>query len=591
MNFKQKSCFMHTKQTNMSKEKHLRSALALCTIIVLLDNFKTEARLSGDNNDSAERHLGALDNYGIWAKGFCQAAGGARYPFTYLAPGAVADADECASKCDPYADCVGFSFSPTISDCAVHFDGYIDTSVNDGSTYPFGGMCFSMFPGAGPISSTGIFSAPDSVCFERGSPNPGTLNAMSHYEKMGQGDCVDENGNSYDYVAIALGGMGDKEICAEKCDIHSNSVGFEYDSNGDRCKCLFVEGDSPNPLPLYLDPYEPTSDALAGSGTTGVGGIKPSVSIATSCYKNSAYGGATASAVNGDPLFMGLKGQVFKFDGRDAGWYANLASKNLQWNMRFGKFDSCPKNEDMFVTASAMTIFRQNTYGESQVAHSIVVEVVDENDVSPECQSNTCLGNGSLRILVDGVQIAQPGDFPLENIGGRVIAFNTYAACSRKWYDYDTDFDGNGALRTERKLEAHVPTDYIIQSRGEMVDSEECDGWLKDRVANNDLFAQVGHWATIHIKTPLVSFHVEYRQGSGNVEGCAFNSLDAWISDASPDLEAQQWKGVLGETRYPKFYSDGKQIANDRSVLLAGKNDEDYEVDGPFGTDFRALHM
>eukprot|EP00592_Proboscia_alata_P010441 CAMPEP_0194363110 /NCGR_PEP_ID=MMETSP0174-20130528/11022_1 /TAXON_ID=216777 /ORGANISM="Proboscia alata, Strain PI-D3" /LENGTH=583 /DNA_ID=CAMNT_0039136449 /DNA_START=26 /DNA_END=1777 /DNA_ORIENTATION=+ len=583
----------------MTKEKHLRSALlvVLCTIFLLLDHSKTEARLSGDNNDIVRRHLSALDSYGIWAKGFCQAAGGARYPFTYLAPGSVADAEECASKCDPYADCIGFSFSPTSSDCAIHFDGYIDTSVNDGSTYPFvdpgtASFCFSTFSASGPISSTGIFAATDSVCFEKGSPNPGTLDAMSHYDKVGHGDCVDENGNSYDYVAIALGGMGGKEICAEKCDIHGNSVGFEYDSNGDRCKCLFVEGDLPDPLPLYLDPYEPTSNLEAGSGTTEVAGFKPSVSVASTCYKNSAYEGASDAAVNVDPLFIGLKGQVFKFDGRDEGWYANVASKSLQWNLRFGEYDSCPKNEDMFVTGSAMVFFRQDTYGNKQVAHSIVVKVVDEDKMLPECQSNPCLGNGRLMIIVDGIEISLPGDYPLGNVGGRIIAHNTFAACSRKWYDYETDFDlTTGALRTERKLEAHVPTDYIFQSRGEMVDSEQCDGWLKDRVENDDLFAQGGHWATVYIKTPLVSFHIEYRQASGDKEGCAFNSLDAWISDASSELEAERWKGVLGETRYPKFYSDGEQIVNDRTILLAGLNDEDYEVDEPLGTTFKALYI
>ena len=136
------------------------------------------------------------------------------------------------------------------------------------------------------------------------------------------------------------------KICAKKCDIHNhnNNVGFEYDSNGARCKCLFLEVDLPNPLHLYLDPYKPTPNTLAGSGKTGVARIKRSVSTSVTCYKNLAYGGVTASAVNRDIQFIGLEGQVFKFDGRDAGWYANLASKNLQWDILFETIDSCPKN-------------------------------------------------------------------------------------------------------------------------------------------------------------------------------------------------------------------------------------------------------
>jgi len=34
----------------------------------------------------------------------------------------------------------------------------------------------------------------------------------------------------------------------------------------------------------------------------------------------------------------------------------------------------------------------------------------------------------------------------------------------------------------------------------------------------------------------------------------------------------------------------GEQIKTDRSKLLRAKDDADYEVNGPFGTEFAALH-
>ena len=50
-----------------------------------------------------------------------------------------------------------------------------------------------------------------------------------------------------------------------------------------------------------------------------------------------------------DPIITGLNGQVFKFDGRTDAWYANVASKSLQWNVGFHKFDECPAEQDVSV--------------------------------------------------------------------------------------------------------------------------------------------------------------------------------------------------------------------------------------------------
>jgi len=599
-----------------NKPTILRGALALTSVFFILTQIKTKkprpvarrdevkTSLSRANDEKIQvRDLAPIDNYGIWAKGMCEPAGSVGYyPMVQIAPGAITSKEACAGLCDPYDDCLGFSFSDSIKECIVHFDGYIDTQVNDGSTYPEintpgnpAGMCYSNFVGSGPISKTGTFTSADAVCFERGSLTPGTLNAAAHYDSKGAGGCVDISGEAYDYIAIDLGSFGTPEICAEKCDLHSNNVGFEFDTNSNRCKCLFSDGETPVPLPAYLDPYEPIASAAAQIGTGEVQGNGNSVlDPFIICYKNSASTIVNNLAVNGDPLFMGFQGQVFKFDGRDGAWYANVASKNLQWNLRFGKFDSCPKKENMFVTGTAITIFRQETFDKNNIVHSIVVEVVDEDTLPIDCQSEVCLGNGTLKISIDGNDIMQPGDYPLANVGGRVVAYNTYAACSRKWYDYEKVSDTVDAIfSTARELGSEkVPVDYVIESRGEMVDAAQCEGWLNDRIVKNDLFDQGGYWSTVHIRTPLISFHVEYRQGgNGKDMSCDFNSLDAWITDASDKITGQEWKGVLGETRYPKFYADGKKITSDRDMLLVGKEDEDYEVDGPFGVGFKAREL
>jgi len=292
------------------------------------------------------------------------------------------------------------------------------------------------------------------------------------------------------------------------------------------------------------------------------------------------------AAVNGDPLFMGLKGQVFKFDGRDGAWYSNLSTKDLQWNLRFGQYKSCPSEEDMFVTGTSVTFYRKNFYLKSEMSHSIVIKVTDQEHIPPHCLSSVCLGNGFLVLSIDGKEITEPGDYALQNVGGRIIAHNTYAACSKKWYDFDKSSDENSS-KVQRQLgRGKTAIEYILNDRGQMLNPSDCQKWVDSRVAYDDLFEQGGHWATIHIETPLISFHIEYRQNSGEQEGCDFKSIDAWISKTSQRVMEGKWKGILGETRKRKFYADGTQILNDRSMLLEGGKDADYEVDGELGVEF-----
>lgn len=580
----------------------LRGTLALGAIFFVFDQFNNYSPLSFRDNSNLQRRLQSdIDDFGIFAEGRCKDASQQDYKLILYAEGIVPSKEDCADLCGPYDYCVGFSYGETKADCTLHFT-YVDPNdyfsgnnmpIIFGPFAPYPGFCLNNFPGTGPISSTGVpFYSTDAVCFEKGSPTPGNLNKLTHYSALGGGGCVDINGNSYDYVGINLGSYGTPEICAEKCDLHDNSIGFEHNSVTHRCRCLFNDQDLPSPLPLYVDPSEPSTNGLAQEGVGEISGTGSTVlNPYANCYKDTAVV-AAAAAVNGDPLFTGLQGQAFKFDGRDGAWYSNVAAKSLQWNLRFGKFDTCPQGENMFVTGTAMTFFRLESSGKSkEVVHSIVVEVVDPEKVAPDCNSGVCLGDGSLKISIDGQDIVHTGDYPLTNIGGRVVAHNTYAACSRKWYDFDKMAQDSDVspLRTTRELKRiNAPVDYILQSRGEMIDSEGCQGWLDDRIANDDLFEQSGQWSTVHIKTPLVSFHVEYRQNDGTNGDCAYKSIDAWISDASVTLKEQKWEGVTGETRYLKYYADGTPITNDRSMLLVGKDDGDYEVDGPTGVEFKA---
>jgi len=292
-----------------------------------------------------------------------------------------------------------------------------------------------------------------------------------------------------------------------------------------------------------------------------------------------------AGGVNGDPLFIGIRGQVFKFEGKSDTWYANLATDSVQWNLLFNEFETCPKDENMFVTKSSVLLRDSN--------NRITVGVLDKDKFSPGCAPNTvCLGEGSLGIEINGQVIRSPGEYDLANNAGRVVVHNTYDSCSRKWYDYVVSKKDNIRSGGNRALIHYdyqeTAMDLLFKHHGEMLDPKQCLSWLEKRAENGDLFSQKGSWTTIHIETKDISMHMEYRQAD---EACNSHLIDSWISKVSPVILTEEWKGILGETRYPKFHPDGSEIETDRKALLVGQNDEDYEVTDQYEGEFTARDM
>eukprot|EP00547_Thalassionema_nitzschioides_P000816 CAMPEP_0194200194 /NCGR_PEP_ID=MMETSP0156-20130528/905_1 /TAXON_ID=33649 /ORGANISM="Thalassionema nitzschioides, Strain L26-B" /LENGTH=1201 /DNA_ID=CAMNT_0038925161 /DNA_START=53 /DNA_END=3658 /DNA_ORIENTATION=+ len=296
---------------------------------------------------------------------------------------------------------------------------------------------------------------------------------------------------------------------------------------------------------------------------------------------------------NGDPVILGLQNQVFKFDGRDGAWYSNLASKDLQWNMLFKTFETCPADENTFISGISLS-----TSDETSKGLSSDILIVTTPEPIPECQNdpnNVCLGGGTLHISFDGgnTYVSRPGDYHYAS-QSRLVAHNTYGACSRKWHDYDISDNTPYSLRNGGRrmtVQEKKPLDLLANTKLTMIDPSECSTWIEDRLIKNDLFEQQGRWSTIYVEGPLVSFHIEYRQSDWFDRKCDFQSLDAWMSTVSPKLQKTDWNGILGETKQKKFNLMGEQIKSDRYQLLRGKNDSDYEVDGPFGKSFAALEL
>lgn len=291
----------------------------------------------------------------------------------------------------------------------------------------------------------------------------------------------------------------------------------------------------------------------------------------------------STSGVNGDPLIMGLQGQLFKFDGRNGGWYSAISSPSFQWNMRVHKFDTCPLKSDTFTTGVGFSFFDK----QRKAYRQIEISVVNERNVDVGCAAQeTCLGAGSLEMIIDGVKHTAPGNFNRDE-KTQILAFNTFHQCSRKWFDFDiVQPEATQSTRSGRRL-AKPAAPGVFETIGNikdtMIDKEECEKWLNDRRSFQDLFKQHGHYTTILIKTEDISFHVEYKQEN---ERCNAHSLDVWMSSVSPALYEQKWEGIIGET---KDETQGDKYS--RLEVLKHANDEDYEVEQPFSTKCKGCHV
>ena len=285
--------------------------------------------------------------------------------------------------------------------------------------------------------------------------------------------------------------------------------------------------------------------------------------------------------VNGDPLILGLVGQLFKFDGRSGAWYSAVSAPSFQWNMKIQEYEECPADANEYVSGVGFTVFKKTLTGKRTPAHKIAVNVVNEFGVQTGCgtDSTNCLANGSLELVIDDKKYLYPGDYQFKDGTGRVIAFNTYYECSRKWYDFDITPAEEGAQgsRSLRRLSTFPGVFDVVKGLEDtMVDKDACDDWITERQANNDLFKQGGEWSTVIVKMKDISLHIEYKQEH---KRCNAHTVDVWISSVSPELYEEDWEGVIGETKDPNNHA-GEKI--ERDEFLKFPKDEQYEVSSPF---------
>mmetsp|Transcript_24180 Transcript_24180/g.36776 ORF Transcript_24180/g.36776 Transcript_24180/m.36776 type:complete len:268 (-) Transcript_24180:2-805(-) len=157
------------------------------------------------------------------------------------------------------------------------------------------------------------------------------------------------------------------------------------------------------------------------------------------------------------------------------------------------------------------------------------------------------------------------------------------------------EYQGSSVIVVVEEEEEIPPLELLLENKKltmvDIINPVECNEWIGKREQYGDLFDQRGLWSTVYIETPDVDFHIELRQSNPNNSNrpCKFQSLDVWMTRVSPKLQQEDWYGILGETKIPKLNEQtGEPILRDRYHILSSPRDEDYEVEGPYGTEFVA---
>jgi hypothetical protein len=332
----------------------------------------------------------------------------------------------------------------------------------------------------------------------------------------------------------------------------------------------------PTPLPTPLPTPSPTDSPITPSPTNApIPAATPAPTF--------------AGGVNGDPLIIGLSGQLFFFDGRSGGWYSAISTPSFQWNMELQTYKNCPYHADNFVSGVGFTFY--NRKGKAQ--KKVKVNVVNpQRGVNIGCGkgSANCLGSGSLEVIIDGVKHVTGGDYKFKDGGGRIVAFNTFYQCSRKWYDFDVrpptlEEEGTGLLAGRRlNNDERNVFDVITGLKPTMIDEHVCQKWMTDREERDDLFDQAGHWSTVIIETKDITLHLEYKQQN---ELCESHSIDVWVSSVSASLLEEEWEGIIGETKDASYDGNNRSVMakpKSRAKVLKYAKDHDYEVVSPFAT-------
>jgi len=175
---------------------------------------------------------------------------------------------------------------------------------------------------------------------------------------------------------------------------------------------------------------------------------------------------------------------------------------------------------------------------------------------------------------------------PFDDNSGRVVAYNTFAKCSRRWFDFDITLRRRRQLRNQETFLQGAGIFEVLEStKDTVVGKDGCNAWMNERKESKDILQRTGTFSTVVIKTEKISLHVEYKQ---EWERCNAHDLDIWITEVDPEVAEEPWEGIIGETKNLGIMDKAEKRFMGRMEALKFEDDEDYEVISSYSTECKA---
>lgn len=285
---------------------------------------------------------------------------------------------------------------------------------------------------------------------------------------------------------------------------------------------------------------------------------------------------------------VGVRGQHIDWAGEDKGWYALV-------------HDGPQAQIAVRLTAPLSTEFpdRQLITGVSVLSwggHSLVIEAKDPYTTKTEgCPtSSPCIGDGSLRILVDGQEstaFVSPGDDIQLHGGMEISAVNLPAECRPFGADilWGQIFEAMARRQLSSVNELGL-IDWARKWTSKTAAPSWCNKFLDEEGLDGVLAHQSNH-AVFRIKTPHFSLRlhhgINHQGGEVIPDGRILPDLNFWQMDLdleSANVNLATVTGILGETARHVFDADGSPIMSGLEAL--GASVEDFRLSGPLSTDF-----
>ena len=271
--------------------------------------------------------------------------------------------------------------------------------------------------------------------------------------------------------------------------------------------------------------------------------------------------------------------QLGDVPGQGVTWYTLLSSPKVQWNAAPYAWPSCPRDENTWLGHTSFSFHEPDAVSKHL---RFRVERRDERECTWNF-SKACLAGGSfvMNFGKSAKDMLYPGLYTLKTSEGmvRIVAYNSIRACTIKEPKLTTSQD---------EIPLKAPMDYLRRAVPSTTDPEACQAWIDKHPSSDELFELASDHATVHVDTPWMQVAIQVEQVKVKTEEeCVHGGMNVWITDASSEIVADEFGGVLGKPQVGASTSralrQGEEALEGEVRALKMVEGKAHVIDGPFG--------